>query len=168
MKRLLLSLVLGVLVVAPVFAEKNGEENKGLKFLQSKERGNFLASDLVGKPLYVTEKERVPERVPESPAELPDDWENVGDISDCIVTRDGKVTAVLVDVGGFLGIGSRTVAVSMQAVEFVGMVELPDMVGLPEREYPHDFFVVFPGMARDALEAAPELELQSALFPLRR
>jgi hypothetical protein len=39
--------------------------------------------------------------------------QKVGDIKDIIIDRDGKVAAVVIDVGAFLGIGGKNVAVSM-------------------------------------------------------
>ena len=39
--------------------------------------------------------------------------QKVGDIKDIILDRDGKVAAVVIDVGAFLGIGGKNVAVSM-------------------------------------------------------
>jgi sporulation protein YlmC with PRC-barrel domain len=39
--------------------------------------------------------------------------QKVGDIKDIILDRDGKVAAVVLDVGAFLGIGGKYVAVSM-------------------------------------------------------
>ncbi len=44
--------------------------------------------------------------------------EDIGDISDVLVNQEGEVIAVLVGVGGFLGIGEKDVAVSMSALEF--------------------------------------------------
>lgn len=44
--------------------------------------------------------------------------ENIGSISDVLVDENGEVIAVLVGVGGFLGIGAKDVAVSMEALEF--------------------------------------------------
>lgn len=36
--------------------------------------------------------------------------EDVGEISDVLLTQDGQVTAYIVDVGGFLGLGEKPVA----------------------------------------------------------
>ena len=44
--------------------------------------------------------------------------DNIGDITDVLVNERGEVIAVLVGVGGFLGIGQKDVAVSMSALEF--------------------------------------------------
>ncbi|MEZ0171811.1 PRC-barrel domain-containing protein [Microvirga sp. TS319] len=44
--------------------------------------------------------------------------ESIGDINDVVVDRDGRVMAVVVGVGGFLGIGEKNVAVPFDALEF--------------------------------------------------
>jgi len=41
--------------------------------------------------------------------------ETVGDISELILDKDGKVAAVVVSVGGFLGIGAREVALDYKS-----------------------------------------------------
>jgi sporulation protein YlmC with PRC-barrel domain len=41
----------------------------------------------------------------------------VGDVKDIILDRDGRVAAVVVDVGGFLGIGSKYVAVRLNEIK---------------------------------------------------
>lgn len=43
--------------------------------------------------------------------------ENIGSINDLIVDRSGQVTAVIVGVGGFLGIGERDVAIAWHELE---------------------------------------------------
>jgi sporulation protein YlmC with PRC-barrel domain len=40
----------------------------------------------------------------------------IGEVSDVLVDRDGRVTAVIVSVGGFLGMGEKDVAVPFNAV----------------------------------------------------
>ncbi len=40
------------------------------------------------------------------------DNQNVGNVGDVIVTKDGKIDAVVVDIGGFLGIGEKPVAIA--------------------------------------------------------
>lgn len=62
--------------------------------------GAWRASDLEGKDVYDTA------------------GESIGSITDVLVSEDGEVIAVLVGVGGFLGIGRKDVAVAMDALEF--------------------------------------------------
>ena len=44
---------------------------------------------------------------------------NIGEVNDLIVSGDGNVEAVILGVGGFLGIGEKDVAVNTQAVQMV-------------------------------------------------
>lgn len=59
----------------------------------------FLASNMIGKSVLTGEA---------------DDAATIGDINDVIIGRDGSVRAVIVGVGGFLGIGEKEVAVEME------------------------------------------------------
>jgi high-affinity K+ transport system ATPase subunit B len=43
--------------------------------------------------------------------------ESVGDVNDLLLDKTGKVTAVIVGVGGFLGIGERNVAMSFDQLQ---------------------------------------------------
>jgi hypothetical protein len=43
----------------------------------------------------------------------------VGDIGDVILTGDKKVDTIIVDVGGFLGIGKKEVAIGMENLRFM-------------------------------------------------
>src|SRR3984893_19145711 len=43
--------------------------------------------------------------------------QKVGDIKDIILDRDGKVAAAVLDVGAFLGVGGKYVAVSLNDIK---------------------------------------------------
>jgi sporulation protein YlmC with PRC-barrel domain len=45
--------------------------------------------------------------------------ENVGEVGDLVLSQDGKIDAVILDVGGFLGIGEKEVAIGMDNLEFM-------------------------------------------------
>lgn len=45
--------------------------------------------------------------------------ENVGSIADVILSSDGQVDAVTIDVGGFLGIGAKEVAIDLDNLAFM-------------------------------------------------
>lgn len=62
---------------------------------------NVRAEDLVGTTVYGA------------------DDANVGEIGDVVLTQDGKVDAIIVDVGGFLGVGEKEVAVGMENLAFL-------------------------------------------------
>jgi hypothetical protein len=44
--------------------------------------------------------------------------ESVGEINDVVLGKDGKVAAVIIGVGGFLGMGERDVAISYSGLKF--------------------------------------------------
>jgi sporulation protein YlmC with PRC-barrel domain len=47
------------------------------------------------------------------------DNEKVGDVTDMLFDQNGKTHALIVGVGGFLGIGEKNVAIDMSAFQFV-------------------------------------------------
>lgn len=44
---------------------------------------------------------------------------NIGDVNDLIMSNDGQIQAVILGVGGFLGIGEKDVAVNTEAIQIV-------------------------------------------------
>jgi hypothetical protein len=70
--------------------------------------------------------------------------ENMGRIVDVLVDHDGRVRAAIIDFGGFLGVGSRKIAVEWNALHF------PEP-GKPEERITLD-------LNRDQVNAAPAYE----------
>ena len=68
--------------------------------------------------------------------------ENMGRIVDVIVDHDGRVRAAVIDFGGFLGVGSRKIAVDWNALSFPAPAGARDVVTLE--------------LTRDQVKAAPE------------
>lgn len=64
-------------------------------------KGNWRTSKLVGLNVYNTKNEKV------------------GDINELLIDNSGKVTAVILGVGGFLGVGEQDVAVSFDQLKWV-------------------------------------------------
>ncbi len=138
MKVLFASTAIALGLAAPGFAQTAMPMEGG--FVGGIENQALRASDLLGARLYVTEADV------DLVGGLSPDWDDVGEISDIIVGGGGDIDAVLVDIGGFLGLGERTTAVDMDSLQFVS--DGPDA---------DDFFVVLTGN-RAALEAAPEFD----------
>jgi PRC-barrel domain len=67
--------------------------------------------------------------------------EDMGRIVDVIVNRSGQVRAAIIDFGGFLGVGSRKVAVDWSALRF-------EPTGKPDR--------ITVDLARNSVRLAPE------------
>lgn len=112
--------------------------------------GEVYASDFIGMRVYASEADIEGTGV----ASADPEWDDIGEINDVILSRDGTVDAVLVDIGGFLGMGERQVAVNMNAIKFVsddGSADDPD-----------DFFLVM--TSSDAmLKDAPAYERMHAM-----
>ena len=70
--------------------------------------------------------------------------ENMGRIVDVLVDNDGRVRAAIIDFGGFLGVGSRKIAVEWNALHF-------PVPGKPEERITLD-------LTRDQVNAAPAYE----------
>jgi PRC-barrel domain len=68
--------------------------------------------------------------------------ENMGRIVDVVVDRSGQVRAAIIDFGGFLGVGSRKIAVAWNALRFPADAKKVERIGLE--------------LTRDQLQAAPE------------
>jgi hypothetical protein len=62
-----------------------------------------LGTRLIGQPVY---------------SSAGDDAEEIGKINDLVFSADGQIEAVVIGVGGFLGIGEKNVAVDFQGLEF--------------------------------------------------
>jgi sporulation protein YlmC with PRC-barrel domain len=67
-------------------------------FVQAQQDQEMLASDLVGTQVYNAENQ------------------SLGEINDMLLAQDGRLKAVVVGVGGFLGLAERDVAVPWEAL----------------------------------------------------
>jgi len=86
-----------------------------------------LGTRLIGQPVY---------------SSAGDDAEEIGSISDIVFAEDGHITAVVIGVGGFLGIGEKSVAVDFQSLEFTLAADNTERWVVPT--------------SADALNAAPD------------
>ncbi|MBB6308490.1 PRC-barrel domain-containing protein [Xanthobacter tagetidis] len=74
--------------------------------------------------------------------------ESIGEINDVVLARDGRVIGAVIGVGGFLGIGEKSVAVPFQMVEMVRGPNTTDHVVIRK--------------TKDELKAAPEFKEREA------
>ena len=74
---------------------------ESIQFTSSASAGQMLASELMGTAVRNAADE------------------NLGDINDVIVDREGKPSVAIIGVGGFLGIGEKDVGVPFESLEFV-------------------------------------------------
>lgn len=115
-------------------------------YLSQRAEGHIRASDFIGMRVYAAADSG--ELTDIDGAD--DNWENIGEINDVIINRSGEIEAVLVDIGGFLGIGERQVAVTLNDVQFVSDSSTEDA---------EDFFLVL-NADPDTLQDAPEFRTE--------
>src|SRR3982751_1869149 len=99
------------LITAPALAQTNTAPNANQpaartqaspgQFLTQESPDQWRGSKLIGLTVYGPNNERI------------------GDINEVLVDRNGKVDAVVIGVGGFLGIGEKDVALPFSQVKFV-------------------------------------------------
>ena len=75
-------------------------------------KGNWRASKLVGLAVYNDANEKL------------------GDISEILLDNTGKINAVIIGVGGFLGVGSRKIVVDWNALRFGKIANKKDSITL--------------------------------------
>jgi len=78
--------------------------------------------------------------------------EDMGHVVDVIVDRSGTVRAAVIDFGGFLGVGSRKIAVDWNALRFGRVADKSDAVTLE--------------LTKDQVKAAPEYKEGSSIVVL--
>ncbi|MCB1504885.1 MAG: PRC-barrel domain-containing protein [Hyphomicrobiaceae bacterium] len=125
----------------PVEQETTTKAKVDGEYYTESNKTDFLASKLIGARVYATEAE-----VDSSKAidKAHTEWNDIGENNNIVIGRDGNVQAVVLGVGGFLGIGEKDVAVKMPSLKFVQKVG----------DKPSDYFIVVHS-SKASLEAAP-------------
>lgn len=95
------------------------------RFIQSQEENQILASRLIGRSVNNAA------------------GQDIGDVNDILVGQDGNLEAIVVGVGGFLGLGEKRVAVNYDFVKESG-------------GFSGDRLVM--GMTEDELRSAPDFK----------
>ena len=109
---------------APTAAAPSAGASGGLRFVDMQQAEEMLASTLIGTPVNNGANE------------------SLGDINDVLFDADGRLKAVVVGVGGFLGIAERDVAVPWDAFGVNRVEDQNPMLRL--------------NVSREQLETAPE------------
>ena len=110
-------------------------------YLNAAGPNDILASSLIGMRVYAVEAD-IDETKP-YPADSRKDWQDVGEVNDVVLDWDGSIKAVVLGVGGFLGIGEKDVAIEMASLRKVR-----------ESNDSNDWFLVV-NASKDMLTSAP-------------
>jgi sporulation protein YlmC with PRC-barrel domain len=149
MKRFTLLASVATLAAAPAFAQNDMSEGSaeaagsganGQMMAESEYRsgtmdsgqlqGLIRTSNIVGGDVYAVDQEdewaEQEWNELEFVEETDDGWEDIGNITDVVLSPDGRQVGLIVSHGGFLDIGDDTVLLSMQDVKRIGSVDAID------------------------------------------
>jgi len=100
-KHLAMALLGSALICAPAMAQTSSGSGSAGSTMTQMQPGQWRASKLDGLDVYNNNNEKI------------------GDISEMLLDESGKIQAVVVGVGGFLGMGEHDVAIPFDQVKFV-------------------------------------------------
>jgi sporulation protein YlmC with PRC-barrel domain len=134
---------------------RNRPDEQRRQVLAHPGRDHILGSDLRGTVVYGANNEEI------------------GEVNEIVISRDGQVVALVVGVGGFLGIGEKDVAIPFKAVEIAATnANAAGTIGAGNRGDRNDDQramtntpldperIVLRGMTKQELEAAPSFKTE--------
>ena len=86
-------------------------------YLDAAGPNDILASKLIGMRVYAVQADIDDTKA--YPADARKEWSDVGEVNDVVLDWDGSIKAVVLGVGGFLGIGEKDVAIEMSSLRKV-------------------------------------------------
>ena len=86
-------------------------------YVDQVEANDVLASKLIGMRIYAVESDIDDTKT--YPADSRKNWNDIGEVNDVVLNWDGSVKAVVLGIGGFLGIGEKNVAIDMSSLSKV-------------------------------------------------
>jgi hypothetical protein len=136
-----------VALAAPALAQNDAARtgDSSNQYYTDTNKMDLQASELIGSRIYATEAEINTDNTFDK---ADADWDDIGEINNLLVSRDGKINAVIVGVGGFLGLGEKNVALRMSELRFLKK----------SGDDADDYFVVVKSN-KEQLEQAPEYKL---------
>ena len=129
MKNIIATTAIALMLGTSAFAAKH---TMALQTYQVMQKSDIYASNFIGMRVYSAEKDfdTFDENTMVNEGSEKE-WDDIGEINDVVLGKDGSVKAVILGIGGFIGIGERDIAVSMKSIKFVN-----------EKDDPDDFFLV--------------------------
>ncbi|UES59335.1 PRC-barrel domain containing protein [Roseibium aggregatum] len=111
---------MSLMLTTSLYAANEVKPLQTYEFNESANMSDVLASDLIGMRIYSVEEnyDRFNEDY-QAQADEEKDWDDIGEVNDVILGFDGSVKAVILGVGGFLGIGEKDIALPMEQLKVV-------------------------------------------------
>lgn len=153
MKNLLLTTALAICTAAAANAESTNADGTAMVPHYTYGAMEISADTMIGKRVYIGKSGATlldDATLADGVADASAEWEDMGEIGDVLVAEQGDVGAVVIDAGGFLGMGEREVKVTMDSLQFVR-----------DNDNDDDYFIVYTG-DRTALEGTSEFDRSTA------
>jgi sporulation protein YlmC with PRC-barrel domain len=132
MKTIVTAVSLAVLMTVPAIAQDAAQRAQDAPAIETVEKNSAAAFSG-----DVSAKELLSKNVVNAANE------SIGDINDILIDREGKVVAVIVGVGGFLGMGEKDVALPYDQLTF-------------STDTNNNSLIVGTNATKESLETAPE------------
>ena len=128
-------------------------------FLKEAGATMLRANDVLGARVYAPDPEHDGADRRSSADWNDEAWDDIGAVADALISQQGDVVVLVVDVGGFLGIGSKAVAMPMDALTI-----RPIDDGASDATFPTGdaAFRITVDLTRGQLEDAPAFEQETA------
>lgn len=123
-------------------ADPMAADNAGMMPLSAENLG-ITSSWLADRPIYTTNQPSTTEWTDATGDAVPGEWNEIGNVSDLVMTTDGELVGYVADIGGFLGLGSHTVLLER---EMLHIAQFGDEV------------VLGTNYTQEELEALPEFD----------
>jgi sporulation protein YlmC with PRC-barrel domain len=133
MKRFLMTTALVAFTTSPLMAQTATVLVIDSQY-QTTEGMKINASNLIGKTVYIARENTDMDMDMSAITDVPDTWDDVADVSDIMIDADGKLGSIILDVGGFLGLGETEKTVRIENLKFVADTDDAD-----------EYFVVYTG-----------------------
>nr|WP_304616180.1 hypothetical protein [Paracoccus sp. (in: a-proteobacteria)] len=126
----------------------NRQSSAELGATLSAENQGITASWLTDRAVYTTNEPSTNQWNDVTGGNRPEDWNNIGSISDLVLTADGELVGYVADIGGFLGLGTHTVLLNA------------DMLHVARFD---DDVVLATNYTQEELEALPEFDTNNVM-----
>lgn len=113
MKRLLMTTAMCAALATTALADAH----TGVVMDYTASETDMFASELIGMRVYSTEND-VDQMMPMT-AGAETEWDDIGEINEIVISPDGQVAAVIVGVGGFLGMGEKDIALDISQIKLM-------------------------------------------------
>lgn len=113
---------IALLAATPALADMSSHSSAMSGITGANNIDNMLrTSEIVGGDIYAIDRDYSDDEWNVTMfEEIHGEWEDIGNITDVVLSKDGKQLGLVVSAGGFLDIGDSTVVLSMDDVRRIG------------------------------------------------